>query len=335
MKKKFLVSILMPAYNAEKWIGESIESAVNQSWANTEVIVVDDGSTDGTYELAKSFAASNVKIVKKEHEGASAARNEAYRLCQGDYIQWLDADDILATDKIERQINAASSVFDPYIFLTGRWGTFICNTRRSQFFETALWADLDSLAWLKIKMLSRAWMPPICWLVSRELTEKAGLWNIGLCLDDDGEYISRIIVKCNSIKFVNDSISFHRAAVRTSLSRRTDSRAHESLLNSSLLANKRLLSLEDTPETRALCKKNLDWIAYRLYPEDMGLYRKAQEEARKYNCGELSIQIQGKIVRHLTNFLGVRTSKGLRRFIWDVRLLLRRIADRIHLLLIS
>src|SRR5689334_15167297 len=97
---KPLVSILIPAYNAEQWIPEAIRSACAQSWSRKEIIVVDDGSTDRTLEVARRFASPEVNVVSTSNHGAAAARNHALRLSQGDYIQWLDADDILATDKL-------------------------------------------------------------------------------------------------------------------------------------------------------------------------------------------------------------------------------------------
>ena len=84
---KPLVSILIPAYNSEEWIAESLHSAIGQTWERKEIIVVDDGSKDRTAEIARSFSAKNVKVVSTENQGLSAAVNNAYRICQGDYIQ--------------------------------------------------------------------------------------------------------------------------------------------------------------------------------------------------------------------------------------------------------
>src|SRR5215470_11222060 len=103
---KPLVSILIPAYNAEEWIAETIQSAVDQTWERKEIIIIDDGSRDGTAEVARRFASKNVRIVSTENHGLSAAVNQAYRLCQGDYIQELDSDDILSLNKLELQLRA-------------------------------------------------------------------------------------------------------------------------------------------------------------------------------------------------------------------------------------
>ena len=101
-----LVSILIPAYNAEQWIGDTLRSAVAQTWPRKEIIVVDDGSRDGTLAAARKFEGKEFLVTTQQNQGAAATRNRAFSLCQGDFIQWLDANDLLAPDKIERQMAA-------------------------------------------------------------------------------------------------------------------------------------------------------------------------------------------------------------------------------------
>src|SRR5918996_6070506 len=87
-----LVSILIPAFNAQDYIAETLKSAIEQTWEKKEIIVVDDGSRDQTLSVARQFASKTVSVVTQENQGAAAARNKALERCQGDYIQWLDAD---------------------------------------------------------------------------------------------------------------------------------------------------------------------------------------------------------------------------------------------------
>ncbi|PYX04484.1 MAG: hypothetical protein DMG85_17690 [Acidobacteria bacterium] len=118
-----LVSILIPAYNAEPWIADTIRSTLRQTWPRTEIIIVDDGSRDRTFEIAQQFSSDYVFVVTQENQGAAAARNRAFELCQGDYIQWLDADDLLWPDKIAKQMEASDGSYT-------RWGrTFTCRIR--------------------------------------------------------------------------------------------------------------------------------------------------------------------------------------------------------------
>src|SRR6516165_8868413 len=143
-----LVSILVPAYNAEHWIADTLESAVGQTWPRKEIIVVDDGSTDGTGEVARRFASKNVKVVSTSNQGLSAAVNNAYRVCQGDYIQELDADDILARDKIERQLAALREADSDRILLSSSMAFFYYRTRHARYLETSLCQDLSPVEWL-------------------------------------------------------------------------------------------------------------------------------------------------------------------------------------------
>ncbi len=106
-----LVSILIPAYNSQEWLADTLESAIAQTWPRKEIIVVDDGSRDHTAEVARRFTSKEVAVVTTKNQGAAAARNHAMRLSQGDYIQWLDADDLLAPEKVERQIAALRELF--------------------------------------------------------------------------------------------------------------------------------------------------------------------------------------------------------------------------------
>ena len=91
---------------AERWIADTIRSALAQTWPRKEIIIVDDGSRDRTLSITRQFASKDVYVVTQENQGGSNARNRAFQLCQGEFIQWLDADDLLASDKITRQMKA-------------------------------------------------------------------------------------------------------------------------------------------------------------------------------------------------------------------------------------
>ncbi|NJL19690.1 MAG: glycosyltransferase family 2 protein [Leptolyngbyaceae cyanobacterium SM1_3_5] len=116
-----LVSVIIPCYNAKPYVGEAIESALNQTYTNVEVIVVDDGSTDRSVEVVRSLG-DRVRLEQIDHQGACAARNLGLQLSQGEFIQFLDADDVLLTNKLETQVpvlqaNQADLVFcNGYLF---------------------------------------------------------------------------------------------------------------------------------------------------------------------------------------------------------------------------
>ena len=101
-----LVSVVIPCYNAENDIGEAIQSALDQTYPNVEVIVIDDGSTDGSLEVIRSFD-ERIRWETGPNRGAPAARNRGVELARGEIVQFLDADDLLHPDKLERQVEAA------------------------------------------------------------------------------------------------------------------------------------------------------------------------------------------------------------------------------------
>ncbi|MFK8013652.1 MAG: glycosyltransferase family 2 protein [Marinicellaceae bacterium] len=96
-----LVSIIMPAYNAENYIQESVDSIINQSYLNWELIIVNDGSADNTLSKIKIFNDKRIKILEQENRGVSSARNLGLDYAEGEFITFLDADDVLPSNSIE------------------------------------------------------------------------------------------------------------------------------------------------------------------------------------------------------------------------------------------
>lgn len=100
-----LVSIIMPTYNCAKFIGKTIESVLNQTYSNWELIIVDDCSKDNTEEVVKAFNDSRIKYNKLENNsGAAIARTEAMKIASGTYMAFLDSDDLWKKDKLEKQL---------------------------------------------------------------------------------------------------------------------------------------------------------------------------------------------------------------------------------------
>ncbi len=133
-----LVSIIIPCHNAEPWLEATLLSALGQTWPRTEIIFVDDGSSDGSVAVARRFAARGVRVESTPHRGASAARNHGLRIARGEFSQFLDADDILAPEKIERQVarlgaapagTVASGSLGAFFWIAGGGGFFIPSPR--------------------------------------------------------------------------------------------------------------------------------------------------------------------------------------------------------------
>src|SRR6476660_3095578 len=99
-----LVSVVVPCYNAERFLAETLQSAFIQTYPEIEVIVLDDGSTDGTADLIRSYG-DRVRAEFGPNRGASAARNRGTALALGEFIQYLDCDDLLTPDALERRVD--------------------------------------------------------------------------------------------------------------------------------------------------------------------------------------------------------------------------------------
>ena len=278
---KALVSILIPAYNAQEWIGDTLRSAVGQSWDQKEIIVVDDGSQDQTLAIARQFQSKKVRVVSQENRGAAAARNKCFSLSQGDYMQWLDADDLLAPTKISQQMAVANEGISKGTLLSASWAWFLYRPNRARFLPTALWCDLSPVEWLSRKLELNLHMQTATWLVSRELTEAAGPWNTLLLGDDDGEYFCRVLLASEGVRFVPDARVFYRLAVPNSLSYIGRSeRKMVAQWKSMELHIGYIRSLENSDRVRAACLKYLqNWLPF-FYPDMPGLVMKAREMAR-------------------------------------------------------
>ena len=265
---KPLVSILIPAFNAQEWIAHTIQSAIDQTWQRKEIIIVDDGSDDQTLSIARRFGSKEVKIVTQPNQGAAAARNKAFFLCQGDYIQWLDADDLLAPDKIAQQMRVAEHCGDSRILLSSAWGRFIYRVNRAKFVPTSLWRDLSPVEWLICKMGENVFMQTDTWLVSRHLCEAAGPWDTRQLSDDDGEYFCRVILASNGIRFVPEAKAFYRANPVNRLSYiGVSEKKQDALLLSIQLHVKYIQSLEDSDRVRTACVRFLQELLIYFYPE--------------------------------------------------------------------
>lgn len=118
-----LVSVIMPAFNAAKYLAQSIDSVRCQSFGNWELIVIDDGSEDNTLEIAQSLSRTDarIKVISQPNGGQASARNAGLKAAQGDLIAFLDADDLWVCDKLARQIATMEDKGADLIFSDGEF----------------------------------------------------------------------------------------------------------------------------------------------------------------------------------------------------------------------
>jgi len=197
-----LVSIIIPNYNKEKYIKEAIESALNQSYRPIEVIVIDDGSTDNSKEIIKSYG-NKVSAYFLPHNNANVARNFGFKRSMGRYIQYLDSDDVLYPEKIEKQIESLNSKNADISFC--KWDSPL--KRKTVLPEKLI--GKDYLYWL----LKDNWVPPIVPLYRRFFLKKVGLWDEGLERGQDTDYNFRISFLEPKITTLNEKLANYRLHV--------------------------------------------------------------------------------------------------------------------------
>lgn len=270
-----LVSILIPCRDAEPWLEATLRSALGQSCKECEVIVVDDGSTDRSAEIARRYAVDGVQLVQQAGSGAAAARNTALRLARGAFLQYLDADDLLDAQKIAVQLERLARAPARSV-AAGAWVRFTGEPNDDPIPDDPLWRDSAPLDWLVRCWDAGGMMHPAAWLTPREVAERAGPWNEALSLDDDGEYFCRVLLASAGMVFCREARSFYRTHAGGSLSHAKTLRAWQSSHEMRRLVESEALAAEDSPRVRHACAMNHLQFAFAAWP-----YREARELARE------------------------------------------------------
>ncbi len=276
------VSILIAAYNAERWLAETLESATGQTWPNVEVIVVDDGSTDATLAVARRYESATVKVIHQPNAGACAARNRALAEARGDYVQYLDADDLLSLDKIERQVRRLAS--EPAgTVATGPWSRFYGDVSTATQTSAPDWRDYEPASdWLLQSWGGNGTIPVFSWLLPRDVAERAGAWDETLLLNQDGVYAAQLLVAARKIVFVEGAWGYYRSGMAGSISGRRSDRALRSLFEAYSSCELTLLAHRDTPETRRAVAGLWQQFLFTAYPRVPPLVQEAEARVKRY-----------------------------------------------------
>lgn len=180
-----LVSVIIPAYNSARFLADAVRSVFAQTYSVRECIVVDDGSTDNTKEVLEKLLALYplLKAARQANGGPSSARNLGMRLCSGDVVSFLDADDVLLPDKIERQVRFLED--HPHVGMV--YGDYLVvkdDLQPLAFFRAAMprrMHPLDALAY-------RNWFNPLVTLIRRSVLEQVGDFDESLAAAEDWDY---------------------------------------------------------------------------------------------------------------------------------------------------
>ena len=273
------VSIIIPLYNAQDYIEECINSALNQTYPNIEIIVVNDGSTDNSLSIANKFSNKKcIKIISQPNKGAAAARNVGLLHSTGEYIQFLDSDDILDSHKIEEQINIfRNNNWNKNIIVFGKWTKLGMDISKMSHNQTSIWHTYQVATDILIDFsLNCCCLPPNVYLTPKTLINKVGYWNESLTKNDDGEFFARILNAASSLIFCNTSLALYRPTPN-SLSKRISHQAAFSQIQSQILMSEIIIKSENVKAKEAIYQM-LNASLRSLYP----YYKKQRKIGEKY-----------------------------------------------------
>lgn len=305
-----MISVIIPARNAEQTIELSLDSVLRQTYPHTEVIVVNDASSDQTAKVVAEIADSRVVLIQGEGRGASAARNLGMRHAQGDYFQFLDADDLLSPEKLESQLRAIEKTS---LVASCAWMHLKKDGQLSPPHDTRCWRVNSPTEWLSRSLSGEGMLQTACWLVPRAVAQKAGPWDETLSLHDDGEYFCRVLLASEGNLFVEGCHVAYRV-VDGSLSRVRSRAAVESAFRVCQSREEQILAMDNSkPVRRGLATQWLQF-AYEFHASAPDLSQKAMARVTSLNAKPHNI-IGGNGFRTAHQILGWKTAYFLHRFL--------------------
>jgi len=304
-----LVSICIPCHNAVPYVGAALESALAQTWSNVEIIVVNDGSTDGSGEVLAEFESRGVKVIHERCGSAAKARNRALREAGGDYIKFFDADDLLSPEMVEKQMVRLKDRQDAVA--SSEWGRFRDDLTGFQPNPQSVWRDMEAAEWLVVAWAdARPMMQPGMFLIPREILAEAGPWDEELTLTDDFEFYARLLCHATQVLFTSGATLYYRSGIAGSLSARKSPEAIESACHSLLKGTAHLLERRNDLAAKRSCANVLQDFIFTYYPNRPDLT--AKMKARVRELGGSMLEPDGPPKYHLLRrWIGWRLAKRI------------------------
>lgn len=222
-----LVSVIIPCYNAEKWIKEAIDSCLNQIYSLMEVIVIDDGSNDSSLNMIKSYE-NKVIWESGPNRGGNYARNRGFALSKGQYIQFLDADDYLLPEKIAAQVNCLEKTGADVVYGDWRYQRHYPNGKVILEDIKVSGKQQDILE----SLLADWWVSPACILFRREAVNTSNGWDETLKAGQDRDFFLSVVMNGAHVAYQPGCYSIYRryGNVTVSTSSKTRSLENQTLI---------------------------------------------------------------------------------------------------------
>jgi glycosyltransferase involved in cell wall biosynthesis len=211
---KPLVSVCIPCFNAEKYLFETINCLISQDYENLEILIVDDNSTDSSFQIIEKLALKfdKIRYKKSVRKGAAAARNQAYDLSSGDFIIFFDADDLVEPKFISSQLQTLNFNIEDCVISS--WGRFTKTKETFLLDSTSVCRDLSFYEWIIYYWSNTSNMTiPGRILIPRNVVDKSGGWDENLSLNDDFQFFTNIFSQVKTIKYNNEGRLFYRSNI--------------------------------------------------------------------------------------------------------------------------
>ena len=307
MNKKPLITIITPFFNSQLHLESTIKSALFQTYENLEFILVDDGSKDDSFKIANSFRDRRIKIIQQENKGQCAATNVALKQAQGEYIQFLDSDDIMSPEKTENQFNSLVK-HEGKALGVSKWAFFKQYIEDAIFSAEPVFKSTDPIDWLCTLMSNDTMMHTNSYLIPRSILEKGGSYfNDSLALNVDLEFFTRMALASDHIDYCETALSYYRKGVKGSKTYSPSISKQQSALKARTLAIQNLLSKENSERTREASRMAITLLTF-SYPK---LLKDSKVELEKLNLNYFS-NFQGKYFGILVSIFGIEHAIRLR-----------------------
>ena len=320
-----LVTVVVPAFNAGPYVGETLRSVLGQTHQNLDVIMVDDGSSDDTIAQARAFSDPRLRVLEQPNRGACAARNRALVEARGDYLQYLDADDLLSPSKIERQLALLQASPDGCVSVSGTV-YFEDGTDPESGRDSPGYPGLDSddpVQWLLDLWTPgpagygpKRWgmAPTHAWLVPRAVAEAAGPWDPAIAQDQDGEYFARVALASVGVRWEPEGRAYYRKFPHDDSVSRGRSERHLRGRLRAINSKARHVLPRATEDSRhqafaALARQYRD-VAFHAYPTYPNVVREAEWRAARLGGYDMTFH-HGTRLRHVERLAGWKAAKRI------------------------
>lgn len=311
-----LVSVVIPLHNGAGSIEATLRSVLSQHYSYLEVLVVENCSTDHGVDIVRSITDHRVVLLEIPEANAALARNHGYSHSKGEYIMFLDADDLISPNKIALQVALLQSNQGEYVASCG-WAKFWHNPKEARPVPQKVWTVVNPLEWCCTAFLGGGMMVTGCWLIPRSVIDKAGLWDPRFSLHDDGEFVCRVLMASEGNLFTEEALLFYRQSEGT-LSRQNRSRkAAESAMGVYTSYRDNLLACNDTLETRWALAHNYANFLYLYHPLFPDLLIQAKKAILELGISKPPI-VGGRKFRQMAHITGLYRALTLRG--WTSRL---------------